>query len=231
MVIGATARDILSLDLLGSTPDRATADVDIAVAVPSWTTFASLTSGLDRVGRREHTFHVAGFPVDVVPFGGIETPARTIDWRGGGRMSTFGLRETYAASLTAVLPGAVAVQVPTVAGLTALKLLAWFERRLETRRDAVDLDTLIGWYGTGTLLDDLYDSDVDLLEAYDFDPDLASAHRLGRAMADELTTGTPRLLQVLDDDGLARLAADMPTTVADRAAALRAVRSGLREYG
>lgn len=228
MVIGATARDILSVAIVGTPPSRATQDVDVAVAVPSWQAFESIAGDLDRVGRREHTFLVAGLPVDVVPFGEIETAARTIDWRDGSRMSTFGLREAYDASLSAPLPGGAAVRVPSVAGLALLKPMAWSERHLETRRDAVDLQTIIGWYATGPRLDELYEN-VDLLAAYDFDAVLASAHRLGRDIASALGTEAPRLLGVLDDENLARLVADMPHTVEDQAAILQALRSGCAE--
>ena len=43
MVIGATARDILSVAIAGAPPSRATADIDIAVAVPSWQAFETVT--------------------------------------------------------------------------------------------------------------------------------------------------------------------------------------------
>ncbi|GEL94867.1 hypothetical protein [Cellulomonas composti] len=142
-------------------------------------------------------------------------------------MSAFGLRESYDAGVEVALPGGVRVRVPSVAGLTLLKLMAWSDRRLETSRDAVDLQTIIGWYGRGTLLDELYETDIALLEAYDFDPDLASAHRLGRDVTGVLGTGTTRLTSVLHDDNLSRLVADMPTTVADTAGVLHAFRAGL----
>ena len=112
MVIGATARDILSVAIAGAPPTRATADVDIAVAVSSWQSFEALTADLERVGRRRHTFVVAGMHVDVVPFGELETSRRVIDWGGGSQMNTLGLREAYAASHTAALPSGTRVRTP-----------------------------------------------------------------------------------------------------------------------
>lgn len=39
LVIGAVARDILIRHLLGARPERATKDVDVAVAVPDWAAY------------------------------------------------------------------------------------------------------------------------------------------------------------------------------------------------
>lgn len=231
MVVGATARDILSEAIVGSPPGRATADVDVAVAVPSWEKFESLTAGLTRVGRGRHRFMVSGVQVDVVPFGDVETADRRIDWGDGTRMSALGLSEAYAHAQHALLPGGTEVLVPTVAGLAVLKLSAWSDRRLETRRDAADLQTIIGWYATGALLDELYDVDVRLLKAYDFDPVPASAHRLGRHMAELLGRSAGFVAALLDGENLGRLVADMPASVADRAAILRALREGMRLAG
>jgi predicted nucleotidyltransferase len=228
MVVGATARDILSEAIVGSPPGRATADVDVAVAVPSWEAFEALTDDLTRVGRSRHRFLVSGVQVDVVPFGDVETVNRLIDWGDGTRMNALGLSEAHAHAERVRLPGGTEVLVPTVAGLAVLKLSAWSDRRLETRRDAVDLQTIIGWYATGTLLDELYDLDLGLLETHDFDPALASAHRLGGHMAELLGRSAGAVAALLDNENLGRLVADMPASVAGQAAALRALREGLR---
>lgn len=231
MVVGATARDILSEAIVGSPPGRATADIDVAVSVPSWEAFESLTAGLTRVGRGRHRFLVSGVQVDVVPFGDVETADRRIDWGDGIRMSALGLSEAYARAEEVQLPGGTEVLVPTVGGLAVLKLTAWSDRRLETRRDAVDLQTIIGWYATGALLDELYDLDARLLKAYDFDPVPASAHRLGQHMAEVLGRSAGLVAALLDGENLGRLVADMPASVADQAAILRALREGLRPTG
>ncbi len=47
MVVGAVARDILMQHYVGLTPERATADLDIAIAVSSWAGFDTLTDPLD----------------------------------------------------------------------------------------------------------------------------------------------------------------------------------------
>lgn len=46
LVVGALARDLMIRGVTGAAPDRMTADIDVAVAVPSWSTVAALTQGL-----------------------------------------------------------------------------------------------------------------------------------------------------------------------------------------
>ncbi|WP_433298991.1 hypothetical protein ACQP2F_45010 [Actinoplanes sp. CA-030573] len=64
MVVGATARDILIRHALGAAPQRATADVDVAVAVSSWAALRQLTGGLAKRSGGEHRFEVRGTEVD-----------------------------------------------------------------------------------------------------------------------------------------------------------------------
>lgn len=93
MVVGATARNILSLALGHGVPGRLTRDVDISVAVGSWGDLETFTGRLERVGRRAHTFRVLGCEVDVVPWGDVEDAARTITWPDGAVMNLVGMRE------------------------------------------------------------------------------------------------------------------------------------------
>jgi len=75
LVVGATARSLISIDLLGMSPQRQTRDVDIAADVDSWDDFNSLVRNLHRHGRSAHKFIIEGTEVDVVPYGGIERAA------------------------------------------------------------------------------------------------------------------------------------------------------------
>jgi len=60
MVVGAAARDILIRHVVGSAPQRATADIDIAVAVSSWHDVDCLTGALDQTRAGAHRFLVHG---------------------------------------------------------------------------------------------------------------------------------------------------------------------------
>lgn len=231
LVIGATARNVLSAGLFGRLPERATRDVDIAVAIPTWQAYQRLTENLNpRGGPHAFTVEISGVPiaVDIVPYGGIEDPDRTVRLPDEHTLHVLGLREAFDAAQVARLPGDVHVRVPTVAGLTLLKLVAWSDRHLLHRRDAVDLDEIIGWYGERPFLDALYD-DVDLLTRYDFDIEQAAAHRLGVDIAALLDTeARAEILAILHDDHRARLAGDMGRPATRNPRRLDALTYGIR---
>lgn len=232
MVVGATARTILSFGLVGTRPERATQDIDIAAAMGTWDDFDRFVSRLDRHGGSAHSFLVEGVEVDVLPYGGVEDEDRTILWPDDHRMNVRGLREAGAAAEQVLLPGGLVVKVPTVPALALLKLLTWCDRRTTTTHDAIDLGTMIGWYWSGPYLGRLYDEEFELLERHDYDPALAGAWLLGSHMSGLLDPeGVAVLLDIVgDDDVLARLANDVrltrgPTLIPALAKGIRAAHS------
>ncbi len=126
------------------------------------------------------------------------------------------------------LPGDVVVKVPSIPGLAVLKLVTWSDRHLLTLRDAIDLDTIIGWYSTGAFLDSLYGEEADLLAANDFEIEPAGAHLLGSHMARLLgPISAETVAGILDDETLVRLANDMGRTSTDMTHLLQALRAGM----
>jgi predicted nucleotidyltransferase len=235
LVVGATARNILSVAWFDRLPSRATRDVDVAVAVPDWPAFRQLTAGLTpRGGAHAFAVPLAGSPVevDIVPYGGVEEPDRTVHLPDDHNLNALGIQEVFAAAATAQLPAGPEVRVPTIPGLALLKIITWRDRRLLSRRDATDLDEIINWYAEGPFLDQLYD-DVDILGRYDFDIALAAAHRLGRHIG--LLAGrdcTTAVLAILgDDESRARLANDMGRPPTGDPARLWALAGGLADTG
>jgi predicted nucleotidyltransferase len=210
MLVGATARTLWSLALVGEMPTRATGDVDLAVAVTSWEQLQRLTSLLTPEGGVEHRFVVDGVPVDVVPFGGVEADDRTIRWEDDHVMNVLGLSEALATRVEIGLPGDVRTSIPSVAALAGLKLIAWLDRRTITTRDAVDLATIMEWWGAGPLLDEVYAHEhEDVLVDHDFDPARAGAALLGAGIAGVLgRAGVTAVLDRLDDESAVRWAAD-----------------------
>ncbi|MGW4000223.1 nucleotidyl transferase AbiEii/AbiGii toxin family protein [Amycolatopsis sp. NPDC004772] len=228
LVVGATARTILSIGLIGRPPARSTRDVDIAVEVCSWEDFERLAGQLERHGRSVHKFLVDGVEVDVVPYGGIEREDRTILWPDDFRMNVRGLSEAVRTAETVLLPGGTAIRVPAVPALALLKLLTWWDRRDTTTRDAVDLAEMISWYSSGAYLDRLYE-ELEALEANEYDPALTGAWLLGSQMPALLDgDGREVLLRIAEDrDALGRLAADARAIRAPQP--MLALGAGIRE--
>lgn len=89
LVIGATARDIMLRHAYKIDVTRMTEDVDFSVMVRDWEAFTELRDGLIGGGgfseREAAVLHklrhvVTQLPIDVVRFGGVENPDRTIAW-------------------------------------------------------------------------------------------------------------------------------------------------------
>jgi predicted nucleotidyltransferase len=231
VVVGATARTILSVGLMGRAPERSTRDIDIAAAVDSWADFKRLTDRLEKRGGSAHSFLVDGVEVDVVPYGGVEADDRTILWPDDHRMNVRGLSEAVDSAQTVLLPGGIAVRVPSIPALALLKLLTWWDRRDSTTRDAIDLATMIDWYSSGEYLDRLYDEESEVLARHGFDPAPAGAWLLGRHMLRWLdhASVTALLRIVEDEDTLGRLASDMRAPVTRARVVVRAMANGIRD--
>ncbi|MFC9257920.1 nucleotidyl transferase AbiEii/AbiGii toxin family protein [Amycolatopsis thailandensis] len=229
LVVGATARTILSIGLVGGPPERATEDIDIAAAMGTWDDFEQFVSRLEPYGRSAHSFLVEGVEVDVLPYGAIEDEDRTILWPDDHRMNVRGLREAVASAEPVLLPGGLVIKVPAVPALALLKLLTWWDRRVETTRDAIDLGTMIGWYSSGPYLDRLYGEELEVLERNGYDPALAGAWLLGSHMPGLLDLeGVAVLLGMVgDDDVLARLANDV--RLPRRGRLVEALADGIKE--
>jgi predicted nucleotidyltransferase len=82
-----------------------TEDIDFALAVPDWAAFIGLrerliASGMfaGSVNTAYRLRHQSGWPVDLVPFGGVESPTRKIAWSPQGNfvMDVFGFSEALA---------------------------------------------------------------------------------------------------------------------------------------
>jgi predicted nucleotidyltransferase len=77
LIVGATARDLILHHVYHLPISRATIDLDIAVAVPSWVAFEVLQKELLKRGaglhpRITHRFVMRTWQIDIIPFGGIE---------------------------------------------------------------------------------------------------------------------------------------------------------------
>jgi predicted nucleotidyltransferase len=196
-VAGATARDLVLVNVHGLLPGRATRDIDFGIAVESWTQFAIFKERLveteefvaaskaqQRVIFKDQAL---GFsvPVDLIPFRGVSSLRATIAWPPGQDvvMNVARFEEALGSSVLMEIDPELMVRVASVPGITLLKLTAWADRGRETNKDAADLYRLLAAYADAGNTDRLYDQEMDLLEAAGFDMDLAGAELLGRDVA------------------------------------------------
>lgn len=196
-VAGATARDLMLVNVYGLRPGRATRDIDFGIAVQSWDQFQSLKEQMIATGefsvdlkaqqRLLYTDRRAGFsvPVDLIPFRGVASVDNLIAWPPGRDvvLNVAGFEEAWVSSIPVEVEEGLTVRVASVPGLTLLKLVAWADRRLESNKDAADLHRLITTYSDAGNFDRLYDQELPLLEAVEFDLELAGAELLGRDVA------------------------------------------------
>jgi len=241
---GATARDLLLQHAHDINPGRDTRDLDLAIMVQDWETFASLRSRLLDGGRfapRSEAVHELWFDglyeVDLIPFGAVEQADRTIAWPPDGDfvMNAFGFREAYGSTQEILLPEGERLKIVSLPALAVLKLTAWSERRLiRPGADAYDLELILRHYLDAGNQERLYAEAAHLLDAEGFDYELAGAWLLGHDMAQLLPPAVrPRLSAILDGEidvqGPLRLVGDMRTDATRGLALLQHLATGFRE--
>jgi predicted nucleotidyltransferase len=194
-LMGAAARDLMLRHAHDISPGRQTVDVDFAVMVRDWESFAALRAALlaggDFSGRPGPATHrlrhkPTGLPLDIVPFGGIERADRTIAWPPDQHtvFDCFGASEAFAASISVQLPDEVTLRVASIPALALLKVTAWQDRRLShPGRDAGDLLLYLRHYMDCDNLDRAARDHGDLFAAEDYDHEAAGAQLLGRDIA------------------------------------------------
>jgi predicted nucleotidyltransferase len=194
---GASARDIVLVNLWGQSPGRATVDIDFAFAVDDWTEFEMLRGALLATKRFERVHHKEqrlmyinpeqGFqlPVDFIPFRGVASESETIAWPPDGDfvMNVAGFEETLEAALSIKLEPGLVISVASLPGLAILKILAWGDRHVENNKDAADLYKILTTFDSAGNQDRLFDQEIELLAAVGHDLTLAGAELLGRDAA------------------------------------------------
>jgi predicted nucleotidyltransferase len=211
MLIGAEARDILHTELGHSFANQATQDVDLAFAMPDWSAYTRLVEGLEAIPDTGIAFRVAGFHVDIMAFGAIESPEGTVTppFRRADPLDVLGMTQVYSSSRTATFGGDLRIQLPTVPGYVALKLKAWIDRSsVYNEKDAPDLGLALYWAAESTSFSDRFWAGFDLVGKWEADVGLGGAALLGagvrQAVGDEVGDALVDLLTVESRDQLAR---------------------------
>jgi predicted nucleotidyltransferase len=193
-IAGATARDLVLVNIHGLRPGRATRDIDFGIAVESWQQFTRLKERLAASGdftahphalqRMTYLGRDAGFsiPVDLIPFRGVTSSDYTFEWPPSRDvvLNVAGFEEALASAIPVAIEADLIVRVASTPGLALLKLVAWSDRHHTTNKDAADFYRLLGSYGDAGNTDRMYDREMALLEAIGFDTQLAGAELLGR---------------------------------------------------
>lgn len=241
LIVGAFARDLHLVYAYSVPVQRQTEDIDLALAVEDWTTFervrmALLASGTFAETKSYHRLRHGALPIDLVPFGTLETTYRTIVWPPEGEtvMDVFGFREAQQTAIDVLLPNDVQTKVVTLPALALLKLVCWQDRHLRSpKKDASDLQLIVANYLHAGNESRLWAEFVALTQENDFGYDAAGAHILGHDIAALLDSdGRVRVSALLgaqsNGEAIGRLPIEMDPMRPERAARLLAtMREGL----
>lgn len=204
-VIGAAARDILMEHVYELDMMRTTSDIDFAVAVASWEEFARMKAELVATGlfaaceSQQRLIFGAGsgmYPLDLVPFDGVERDGE-IAWPPDCDfvMNITGYSDAHKSALDVELEPGFQVKVVSFPAMVILKILAWNDQQ-NRNKDVSDILLILQNYSRTGQSDRLFGAEIDLMEKYDFDNDLAGAALLGRDSKREVAPETRA--QVLD---------------------------------
>lgn len=188
VLIGAQARDLILNGQYDLSSGTTTKDIDLAIMIDNWANFNSLKKELTAndflkaKGTEHKLFYKNIYPIDIVPFGKIEKD-REIAWPPDNdpTMNVTGFQEMYNHSEELEIDDELTIKVASLAGLSMIKLIAWNDRKENIKKDGEDLALIMKDYADAGNLDRIYDSsDNDIIQACDFDLELAGAQLLGR---------------------------------------------------
>jgi len=153
-VIGATARDLLSIALEIDSSARTTRDLDISITVESWDTFIEIqekliAAGFEKDPIRKQRFYYQDFELDVVPFGKLSADGEKIFWppEASPEMTIRGFESVLKECVTVYVDDAdINFKIPNAAGLFITKLDAWIDRGIEKDNDIDDMMYLFDNY-------------------------------------------------------------------------------------
>lgn len=212
-LMGAAARDVMLLHVHGVDTKRKTQDMDFGVMVRDWATFEALRHALIKGGEFEAVSNDAvhklrhqksTYPLDIVPFGGVERADRTLAWPPGEHtvFDCYGMQEAMQASHQVRLPEDVWVKVASIPALALLKITAWHDRRLTfPGRDAPDLLLYLRQYFDCVGYEYAASHHADLFDVENFDHEEVSARLLGRDMLQLMDApATRRIVAILQPE-------------------------------
>lgn len=212
MVTGAAGRVLLLENVYGLPRGKVTEDVDFAVMVEGWDQYLAI---VDRIcsdkrftrdkKQRQRICGPGDAYLDLIPFGGVETEEQIIHWPPDSdfTMNVQGFREACADSVSVTVNGTLIVPVVSPVGLVLLKLIAWQDRhQSHPGRDAGDIAYVLRHFSSIETEQRLFEQHYDIVEAAEFDIDLASACVLGRYVRTLASEETRQQLYMLLENEL-----------------------------
>ena len=161
-VIGASARDIIIRQLIGTTSGRRTKDLDIAIAIPDWSVFDEIKEVLVADGFKKSTdmrqrFYYGEYELDIVPYG-VAKEDDNIYWPPEEEiaMSVKGFDEVLSEAITVNIDNEFSIKIASLHGLFLLKFNAWLDRNIETSKDAEDMSFILSNYFMANLDRNIY---------------------------------------------------------------------------
>jgi predicted nucleotidyltransferase len=208
-VVGATARDIIFTYVYSIATGLATKDIDLGVCLATWDAYDAFVERL--CSEKEftptdvkHKFLYKGFPVDMIPFGGIANADKLIKWpeEKDREMNLTGFEEAYQDAIIIQLRDDPLLEIPVVSprGYAILKLISWNDRKDQTKKDAQDLLLVIKNYAYLGNDERIYEIE-EIFDQEDFDYIEGSATLLGYDIATIANEKTLRkVIEILEAD-------------------------------
>lgn len=201
-IVGATARDIILEYVYQAGIRRATDDIDFGVAVQSWEQYEKLKSAFITTKKfrsdskmEQRLWQGRGInemKIDLVPYGGIESPAGTVTFPPTEfEMNTKGFAEAYQNSLKLEINETTQIRIVSLPGLVILKFVAYDDRPFERQTDLQDIWFVMKNYLDAGNDDRLY-ADTDLLNDENFNFRTVGSRLLGRDLAYLLNNQTKK---------------------------------------
>jgi predicted nucleotidyltransferase len=192
MLVGASCRDIIHSTLGHPVKNlRSTDDLDLGIALSDWRAFEQIERAFPAIGDSGVCFRIGGMPVDVMPFGAIETPDGIVTpGRRGESLVVFGFDDIHEKADRLTLASGVRIRIPQPAGYAALKLRAWADRSPNgTYKDAGDLAVACFWYLQSDDVDErIWARDGEVAQQYDMDAMRAAVGLLRADALGQLTS-------------------------------------------
>lgn len=186
-VIGATARDII-LNIHGEMAQRATRDLDIAIAISDWDAYSDVEKGIIEIEgfkkdptQKQRFWYLDVFPIDIVPFGEIRKKSDKIFWPPDESvaLTVLGFEEVQNSTEKIIIDNSLTIEVASLDGIFILKLFSWTDRHIENNKDADDIAFIINNYlniNEKRAIDEYYD---DIYLSDNFSNNIAGAKLLG----------------------------------------------------